>query len=327
MGDSQFDVVGIGNAIVDIIARCDDDFLTTHGAEKGHMQLVDAAEISKLYDAVGPATEISGGSAANTIAGVASFGGSAAYMGKVADDEFGRIFTHDIRAMGVRYETAPGSGGAPTARSLVLVTPDGERTMNTFLGISPQLSEADVDADAIAAAQVLYLEGYLFDAPAAKAAFRHAAKIAKAAGCQVSLTLSDGFCVDRHRDDFLQLIRSDIDVLFANEDEITSLYQTASFEDAAAQAKTDTRLAVLTRSAKGSVIVGDGSDIAVAAQPNVKQPAPVICMLPASFSAMPEGWHWKLAAAWAVSQLAKLFHISAPGRRQIFLTSHKRPGC
>ena len=165
MGDSQFDVVGIGNAIVDIIARCDDDFLTTHGAEKGHMQLVDAAEISKLYDAVGPATEISGGSAANTIAGVASFGGSAAYMGKVADDEFGRIFTHDIRAMGVRYETAPGSGGAPTARSLVLVTPDGERTMNTFLGISPQLSEADVDADAIAAAQVLYLEGYLFDAP------------------------------------------------------------------------------------------------------------------------------------------------------------------
>ena len=270
MGDSQFDVVGIGNAIVDIIARCDDEFLTTHGAEKGHMQLVDAAAISKLYDAVGPATEISGGSAANTIAGIASFGGSAAYMGKVADDEFGRIFTHDIRAIGVSYNTAPAVGGAPTARSLVLVTPDGERTMSTFLGVSPELSEADVDAKAIQAARILYLEGYLFDGEAAKASFRHAAKVAKAAGCLVSLTLSDGFCVDRHRDDFLQLIRSDIDVLFANEDEITSLYQTTSFEDAAARARSDTRLAVLTRSEKGSLIVSGGSDVTVAARPGVK---------------------------------------------------------
>lgn len=270
MGNGQFDVVGIGNAIVDIIARCDDDFLAAHGAEKGHMRLVDAETISKLYDAVGPAIEISGGSAANTIAGVASFGGSAAYMGKVADDEFGRIFAHDIRAIGVSYTTTPAVGGAPTARSLVLVTPDGERTMNTFLGVSPTLSEADVDASAIAAARVLYLEGYLFDGDAAKASFRHAAKIAKDAGCQVSLTLSDGFCVDRHRDDFLQLIRSDIDVLFANEDEITSLYQTNSFEEAAARAKAETRLAVLTRSAKGSVIVSDGDNVTVPAQPGVK---------------------------------------------------------
>lgn len=270
MGDSQFDVVGIGNAIVDIIARCDDAFLEAHNAQKGHMQLVDAEAISKLYEAIGPATEISGGSAANTIAGVASFGGTAAYMGKVADDEFGRIFSHDIRAIGVSYQTAPAAGSLPTARSLVLVTPDGERTMNTFLGVSPQLSEADIEADVIEAGSILYLEGYLFDADAAKASFRHAAKIAKAAGRQVSLTLSDGFCVDRHRDDFLALIRSDIDILFANEDEITSLYQVSSFDQAAAQAKADTNLAVLTRSAAGSVIISGEDEIAVDARPNVK---------------------------------------------------------
>ena len=178
----RFDVVGIGNAIVDIIARCDDAFLATHGSTKGHMRLVDELEISQLYDAVGPAIEISGGSAANTIAGIASFGGSTAYIGKIADDEFGHIFAHDIRAAGVFYDTPSAKSGLPTARSLVLVTPDGERTMNTFLGVSPQLGTAEIDAGTIGDGKILYLEGYLFDQAAAKAGFRTAAKFAKNAG-------------------------------------------------------------------------------------------------------------------------------------------------
>ena len=263
----RFDVVGIGNAIVDILARCDDAFLASHGAAKGHMRLVDEQEISQLYDAVGPAIEISGGSAANTIAGIASLGGATAYIGKIADDEFGRIFAHDIRAAGVVYETPPAQSGLPTARSLVLVTPDGERTMNTFLGVSPQLGTAELDSDTIANGKILYLEGYLFDQPEAKAGFREAAQIAKNADRLVSMTLSDGFCVDRHRNEFLEFITADVDILFANESEITALYEVDSFDRAMQRVKADTKLAVLTRSEKGSVIAAGPETITVPAFP------------------------------------------------------------
>lgn len=255
MTDTAFDVVGIGNAIVDIIARCDDAFLDAQGLSKGHMQLVDQAAAAKLYDAIGPAVEVSGGSAANTIAGVASFGGTAAYIGKVADDDFGRIFAHDIKASGVRFETKPAQSATPTARSIVLVTPDAERTMSTYLGISPQLDSSEVDPEVIKNSRLLYLEGYLFDAPEAMAAFRLAAKAAKSSNCEVSLTLSDGFCVDRHRSAFLDFIRDDIDILFANESEILSLYETNSLETALENVSSDAKIAAVTRSEKGSIIV------------------------------------------------------------------------
>lgn len=258
MSEIRYDVVGIGNAIVDIIGRCDDAFLARHDAPKGHMRLVDDATISGLYRAMGPAVEISGGSAANTLVGLASFGGRAAFIGKIADDEFGRIFGHDIKAAKVMFATRPVSGKAPTSRSLILVTPDGERTMNTFLGISTDLDPGDIDADIIASSAIVYLEGYLFDRPNAKAAFRQAVKIAKSAGRQVALTLSDSFCVDRHRAEFLDLIRDGVDILFANESEITSLYETSDFQLAAHNAALDTRLAALTRSAKGSLILSEG---------------------------------------------------------------------
>ena len=267
MSEHHYDVVGIGNAIVDIIARCDDTFLTQHDAPKGHMRLVDAETISSLYDAIGPAVEISGGSAANTIAGVASLGGKAAYIGKVADDEFGRIFAHDIKSIGVDYRTQPANGAAPTARSIILVTPDGERTMNTFLGISPELGAKDLDHDLITAGKILYLEGYLFDSDAAKDCFRQAAQIAKQAGRLVSMTLSDGFCVDRHRDAFLEFIRSDVDIVFANESEVTSLYEVDNFDIAAEKISRDVKLAALTRSEKGSIIISADETATIPAYP------------------------------------------------------------
>ncbi len=267
MTDTKFDVLGIGNAIVDIIGRADDAFLEAHGAPKGHMRLVDADEVARLYDAMGPATEISGGSAANTMVGIAGLGGRAAFIGKVADDEFGHIFAHDIKAAGVTFETAPSNGNVPTARSLILVTPDGERTMNTFLGVSPDFTSDDLDEKLIRESAVIYLEGYLFDRDAAKSAFMTAANQAKAAGRKVALTLSDGFCVDRHRQSFLELIRNGVDILFANEDEISALYETASFDEAVARAATDARLAVVTRSEKGCVVVEGGERTAAAAFP------------------------------------------------------------
>jgi sugar/nucleoside kinase (ribokinase family) len=261
-------VVGIGNAIVDIIGRCDDAFLARHGCAKGSMQLVDAAAISKLYADMGPGVEISGGSVANTIVGVASLGGKAGFIGKTAADQFGQVFAHDIRAAGVTFSTpAAPAGSEPTGRSLILVTPDGQRTMNTFLGVSPEVGADEVDADLIASARVVYLEGYLFDRPQAKAAFRQAAGIATKAGRQVALSLSDAFCVDRHRAEFLELIRSSVDILFANEAEVTSLYETSSFDEAARRVQADTKLAALTRSEKGSVILGRGSSISVPAEP------------------------------------------------------------
>lgn len=263
MSDIKFDVVAIGNAIVDIIGRCDDAFLKTHDAVKGHMQLVDADTVNRLYSAMGPGVEISGGSAANTAVGVASLGGQSAFIGKVADDDFGRVFAHDIRAADVSFTTEAARNSEPTARSLILVTPDGERTMNTFLGVSPHLDHGEIDPDVIAAGRILYLEGYLFDRDEAKAAFRQAAAIAKQNNRKVALTLSDGFCVDRHRAEFLDLIKTDVDILLANEDEIKSLYETQSFDEAANKTMADTELAALTRSGKGSLIVSGDTIIEV----------------------------------------------------------------
>ena len=264
------DVVGIGNAIVDIIGRCDDAFLARHGRSKGSMQLVDAATVAKLYDAMGPGTEISGGSVANTMVGIASFGGRAGFIGKAANDQFGEVFRHDITAAGVTFRTPAAAGEEPTGRSLILVTPDGQRTMSTFLGVSPRLGSGEVDADLIRSARIVYLEGYLFDRPEAKAAFRQAAEIAAKAGRQVALSLSDPFCVDRHRPEFLDLVRKSVDILFANEAEIISLYETGSFDEAARRAQADTKLAALTRSEKGSVILGEGKPIIIPAAPVTK---------------------------------------------------------
>lgn len=268
MPGTQFDVTAIGNAIVDIIGRCDDAFLARHGAPKGHMRLVDPATISAIYGGMGPAIEISGGSAANTVVGVASMGGRAAFIGKVAEDEFGRIFRHDIGAAGVTFKTpAVVDSNRATSRSLILVTPDGQRTMNTYLGISTDLDQGEVDPEVIEKSKIVYLEGYLFDRDEAKTAFRQAVEIANKAGRKVALTLSDSFCVDRHRAEFLALIRSGIGILFANESEILSLYETQNFDEAVRNVARDTKLAALTRSEKGSVIVAEGESIHIEPEP------------------------------------------------------------
>ncbi len=269
MPDTRFDVLTIGNAIVDIIARCDDAFILGHGLNKGHMHLIDAERSASLYADVGPAIETSGGSAGNTIAGVASLGGRGAYFGKVADDALGKIFRHDITSLGVNFLSTP-AVGAPTATSIILVTPDGERTMNTFLGACVLLDEADVIPEIVQSSRITYMEGYLFDRPAAKRAFRLAAKLAHAAGRQVALTLSDGFCVDRHRAEFLDLIRGSVDIVFANTAEITSLYETTDFDAACAQIAKDAPLSAVTRGAQGSVIIRGSERIAVAAEPIAK---------------------------------------------------------
>jgi len=266
MADKSLDVVGIGNAIVDIIARCDEAFISKHDLFKGSMRLIDAEEANRLYAAMGPAIERSGGSVANAIAGLASFGAKCGFIGRVAADQFGGIFRHDIRSLGVAYDTPPAADGAPTARCLILVTPDGERTMNTFLGASVDFEPEDLDLDLIGAAKIVYLEGYLFDRAPAKAAFHAAARAAKEAGAKVALSLSDAFCVDRHRDDFRALIKEGADIVFANEKEITSLYQVNSFEEAADAALADCELAVLTRSEAGSVIVAGGETIEIEAE-------------------------------------------------------------
>jgi sugar/nucleoside kinase (ribokinase family) len=263
----SYDVVGIGNAIVDIIARCDDAFLSKHDLAKGFMRLIPAGEAGRLYEAMGPAIERSGGSAANTIAGLASFGAKCGFIGRVAADQFGGIFRHDIRSLGVAYDTPPSDDGEPTARCLIFVTPDGERTMNTFLGVSIDFAAADIDPSLIEAASIVYLEGYLFDRAEAKDAFKEAARLARKSGAKVALTLSDAFCVDRHRADFRKLIREGTDIVFANDKEITSLYEVNSFEEAADAALADCELAVLTRSEEGSVIVANGETIAIPAEP------------------------------------------------------------
>jgi sugar/nucleoside kinase (ribokinase family) len=264
---SRIDVLTIGNAIVDVIAKVDESFVARERLVKGSMNLIDEQRAVELYAHMGPATEISGGSAGNTAAGVASFGGKAAYFGKVRNDQLGGIFRHDMRAIGVDFDSRAAEEGPATARSFILVTPDGERTMNTYLGACVNLDEHDVDADVVKAAAVTYMEGYLYDKPAAKAAFRQAAKISQAAGQLTSVTLSDSFCVERHRDDFLDLIRSSINIVFANETEIMALYKTQSFSGAIDAARKDCPIVVVTRSEKGSVIVKGEDTIEIPAHP------------------------------------------------------------
>jgi sugar/nucleoside kinase (ribokinase family) len=257
MADSyrNYDVTAIGNAIVDVLAQADDQLLAEHNLPKGAMNLVDAETAERLYSIMGPGIESSGGSAGNTIAGIAALGGRGAYIGKVADDQLGQVFTHDIRAAGVAYDTVPLQDSLPTARSLIFVTPDAQRTMQTFLGACTQLGPEDVNMEYITSSKVVYLEGYLWDLPRAKAAMRDAALKAQAEGVKVSLTLSDSFCVSRFRDEFLELVEKYVDILFANESEILSLYQSASFDDALQQVRQHCEIAALTRSEKGSVIV------------------------------------------------------------------------
>jgi sugar/nucleoside kinase (ribokinase family) len=264
----RYDVLGLGNAIVDVITRADDDFLVLHAMRKGSMTLIDEARAAKIYDAMGPAVEISGGSAANTTVGVAGFGARAAFIGRIKDDSLGTVFAHDIRAAGVAFNTAPSAEGPATGRCYVLVTPDGERTMNTFLGAAQDLHPRDIDAGTVAAAAITYLEGYLWDPPHAKEAFLKAAAIAHEAKRLVALSLSDTFCVDRWRDEFLHLLRSGaVDLLFANESELHSLYQTADFDTALAAVRRDARHAVVTRSEKGCMVVRGARTVTVPAFP------------------------------------------------------------
>lgn len=264
-----YDVVGIGNAIVDVIAMVQDGFLAEHGMTKGSMALIETDRALQLTDSLTDRIETSGGSAANTIAGIASLGGEVAYIGKVSDDAFGRIFTSGMAGIGVDFHSGSGASDVPTARSIVLVTPDAQRTMNTYLGVSTFLSLDDVDQGLVESAAIVYLEGYLFDRDEAKAAFRDAAARAHARGRVVALTLSDSFCVDRHRADFRALVRDEIDLLFANEDELKSLYECDDFDDAVALLRRDCHIAAVTRSEKGSVIVTRDDIHAVPAVPGV----------------------------------------------------------
>jgi len=271
MTAATYDVLGIGNAIFDIMAQTDDAFLGAHGMAKGSMSLIDEARAAAIYDAMGPATEISGGSAANTIVGIASFGGRTAFVGKVKSDQIGKLYTHDIRAANVTFTTPAATDGVATGCSYILVTPDGERTMNTYLGAAQNLSPADIDEKQIASAAVTYLEGYLWDPKDAKEAFVKASKIAHDAGRQVALTLSDAFCIGRYRNEFVDLIRGGtVDIVFANESELLSLYESNDFDAALKQLRTDAKLAAVTRSEKGCVVVDKSTVTAVAASPVTK---------------------------------------------------------
>jgi sugar/nucleoside kinase (ribokinase family) len=256
----DFDVVGIGNAIVDVLVQADDDLLDNFELTKGTMALVDEHQAETLYASVGPGLETSGGSAANTLAGVAQLGGRAGFIGRVRNDQLGGIFAHDIRSVGARFDTPAATTGPSTARCLILVTPDAQRTMCTYLGASVGLDPADLDLDLVAQAKVLYLEGYLWDSDEAKAAFIAAAEVARAHGGEVALSLSDAFCVERHRDSFQELVDGHVDILFANEMEITALYKANTFEEAADQVRGRCKVAALTRSELGSVILnGSGT--------------------------------------------------------------------
>jgi sugar/nucleoside kinase (ribokinase family) len=270
MAETRYDVTAIGNAIVDVLARADEAFLREQRLAKGAMSLIDETAAERLYGLMGPGIEVSGGSAANTVAGIAGLGGRAAFVGKVADDTLGRVFAHDIRASGVAFETPPLNEGASTARCLIFVTPDAQRTMQTFLGAAGEVGPEDIDDGQIAASQVVYLEGYLWDKPRAKEAFLKAARAAAASGRKVALTLSDPFCVDRHRDSFLDLVAGHVDVLFANEEEIKSLYQAQDFDAALQKVRGHCEIAALTRSEKGSVVVNVGEVHVIDAEPGVE---------------------------------------------------------
>ncbi|MFL5075347.1 MAG: adenosine kinase [Microvirga sp.] len=268
MHNASIDVLAIGNAIVDVIARTDEAFLARENVHKGAMQLIDEARAEHLYAAMGPTTVISGGSGANTAVGVASLGAKAAFIGKVRDDELGRLYGHDLRSIGVRFDVPSATEGPATARSFILVTPDGERTMNTYLGACQNLTPDDVNPDTVRASSIVYLEGYLWDPAAAKEAFRKAVKIAHEAGNKVALTLSDAFCVDRYRDEFLGLMRDgSLDILFANIHELQSLYGTSDADTALAALREENVLGAITRSADGALIVSRGETKAVPAFP------------------------------------------------------------
>ena len=265
MADERFDVLAVGNAIVDVNARAEDAFLEKHALPKGAMTLVDATWADALYAEMGPATEMSGGSSANTLAGIAALGGRTAFCAKVRDDQLGQIFRHDIRAVGTTFDTPPATDGPATARCLVFVTPDAQRTMATYLGVSTQLAPEDVDHERIQRARVTYLEGFLWDAPRAKQAFIDAARTARAAGGEVALSLSDPFCVERHRESFRDLVDGHVDILFANSDEITSLYEVDTLEEAIEHLRGRVRIAALTRGVNGSVVVTADDTVAVPA--------------------------------------------------------------
>ena len=266
MAEAKYDVLTIGNAIVDVLAHTEEDFLVREGLVKGFMRLIDGAEAERLYDHMGTTQLISGGCAGNTAAGVASFGGRAAFIGKVADDELGRFYRHDMHALGIAFPTSALTDGTPTARSMILITPDGERTMNTNLAACQELTPADIDRETVEGAAVTYLEGYLWDPPKAKEAFRIAARIAHDAGRKVAMTLSDSFCVDRFRDEFLELMRTgQLDIVFANQHEALSLYQTGDFETAMSCIEEDVALAVVTMSAEGSMAISGGRRVNVPA--------------------------------------------------------------
>jgi sugar/nucleoside kinase (ribokinase family) len=262
-----YDVAAIGNAIVDVIAPATDAFLAENGLTKGAMMLVDPKASAALYSKMASAVEASGGSAANTIAGLASFGGKGAFMGKVADDQLGRVFAHDMRAIGARFENAPLVGGPATAVSMINVTPDAQRTMCTFLGASVEFSDEDVESEVVEASQIVYLEGYLFDAEPARRAFAKAAALAHGAGRKIALTLSDSFVVERHRGGLLGFIENQVDLLFANEAELLSLYETGDFDEACEQLLRHCELAAVTRSEKGSVILTKGETLHIPAEP------------------------------------------------------------
>lgn len=262
-----FDVCAVGNAIVDVIAEAEDNFLKTHGIVKGAMTLIDAERAAFLYDHIGPAIEMSGGSAANTVAGIASLGGKPAFIGKVAPDQLGAIFRHDLRASGVHFATTPFVGTVPTARSLIVVTQDAQRSMSTYLGACTELTEADIEPDIITSAKVTYLEGFLFDKPTAQAAFLKAAEMAHGAGAKVSLSLSDVFCVERHREAFLRLIEGQIDILFANELELLALYPGETFEAAFAKARAKVETVVITRGPNGAILARAAQQVSIAAFP------------------------------------------------------------
>jgi sugar/nucleoside kinase (ribokinase family) len=262
----QLDVVAIGNAIVDVLTQADDAFISKHGLAKGSMTLIDAAQADKLYGDMGPGKEVSGGSAANTIAGLASLGGKCGFIGRVRNDQLGEVYQHDLRAGGVEFTTPMAKSGPGTGRCYILVTPDAQRTMNTYLGASVELGPAEVDEGMVGRARILYLEGYLWDRPGAKEAFRKASDIARAKGAKVAFSLSDSFCVNRWRDEFRELIETRVDILFANESEVTALYQVKNFEEAIPMVRAHTEVAALTRSEKGAVIVRGQETATVAAE-------------------------------------------------------------
>ena len=259
MSDPDFDVLGIGNALVDVITSVDDDFVTAHDFPRGATTMVDLDRADAIYADLPPAQEISGGSCANTIAGLASFGANVAFIGRVRDDQLGKVYTHDLRSLGVHFDVPPATTGPPTGRCLVMVMPDAHRTQCTYLGASTFIGPEDVDPEVVARAHVTYLEGYLWDQPPAKEAIRKAATAARGAGRQVALTLSDPFCVDRHRDEFRDLVADEIDVLFANEAEICSLYEVDDFDAALQQVRRHCRIGALTRGEHGSVVIAGDS--------------------------------------------------------------------